>query len=101
MAKYRMDDGTVVDTDRATQSWNEETYWDGSNHISRATGSQWAHQRLYESRKGRHYIEAWSDHQGSRDRVEWVSPEEATRWLLVNGKELPEGLKHLEEEISE
>lgn len=29
MSRYRMDDGTVVDTNNAQESW------DGSNHISR------------------------------------------------------------------
>lgn len=51
--KYRMDDGTVVDTDRASDSWAEASYWDGNNHISKATGSQWTHQQLYRSRKWR------------------------------------------------
>jgi hypothetical protein len=101
MSKYRMDDGTVVDTDKSSDNWVEDSYWDGSNHISKATGSQWEHQRLYRSRKGRYYVERTSDWQGSRPHVEWVSNEEATRWLLANDQELPADLKHLEAEIVE
>jgi len=102
MSKYRMEDGTVVDTDKASQSWEEDTYWDGHNHISKATGSQWNHQTLYRSRKGRYYVVSTSQWQGSRDHAEWVSLEEAVRWLLVNGVEdLPDDLKHLEEEVVE
>jgi len=101
MSKYRMDDGTVVDTDRASNHWNEDTFWDGNNHISRATGSQWNHQTLYQSRKGRYYVESTSQWQGSRDHVEWVSREEAARWLLANEHELPEDLADLEDEITE
>jgi hypothetical protein len=101
MARYRMDDGSVVDTEKAVQSWEEATRWDGRNHISQATGGQWNHQRLYKSRKGRYYVEHWSDWQGSTPHVEWVSPEEAVRWLLTNGEELPDDLKHLEAEIVE
>lgn len=101
MSKYRMDDGTVVDTDKATASWNEDTRWDGSNHISVATGSQWHHQTLFKSRKGRYYIEHTSQWQGAREHVEWVSLEEATRWLLANDRVLPEDLAHLEDEVSE
>lgn len=96
-----MDDGTVVDTDKATQSWAEETYFDGSNHISKATGSQWNHQTLYKSRKGRYYVEHTSQWQGSRAHVEWVSREEAARWLLHNEHELPDDLKDLEDEVVE
>lgn len=101
MSKYRMEDDTVVDTDKAAQSWNEESDWDGNNHISRATGSQWEHQTLYRSSKGRYYVEHDSDWQGSRSHAEFVSREEAARWLLHNEHTLPEDLSDLEEEITE
>lgn len=101
MAKHRMEDGTVVDTQNAVKDWKEDTFWDGRNHISKATGSQWHHQTLYKSRKGRYYVEHTSAYQGSRDHVEWVSREEAARWLLTNGHELPEDLADLEKEIVE
>lgn len=101
MSKYRMDDGTIVDTDKAQQHWGEASDWNGSNHISRATGSQWHHQTLYKSRKGRYYIEHTSQWQGAREHVEWVSNEEAARWLLHNDHELPEDLKQLEDEVCE
>jgi hypothetical protein len=96
-----MDDGSVVDTDRATQSWEEETDWDGRNHISRATGSQWDHETLYRSRKGRYYVEHTSQWQGSRPHVEWLSPEAAARWLLLMDEELPEDLAQYADEIIE
>jgi len=73
----------------------------GNNHISRPTGSQWHHQVLYKSRKGRYYIEHWSNFQGSRAHVEWVSPQEAARWLLHNDEDLPADLARYEEEVSE
>ncbi len=101
MARYRTEDGTVIDTERAQQHWEEATDHDGSNHISRATGSQWYHQTLYKSRKGRYYIEHTSDFQGSRAHVEWVSPQEATRWLLHNDEDLPSDLIELADEVSE
>ena len=101
MSKYRMDDGTVIDTDKASQTWNESKYWDGNNNVSTATGSQWLHQQLYKSRKGRYYIEHTSQWQGSRAHVEWVSLEEAARWLLHNEHQLPDDLKHLEDSIVE
>jgi hypothetical protein len=96
-----MGDGTVIDTKRASCSWKESLDHDGNNYISRATGTQWEHQRLYQSRKGRYYIEHFSDYQGSREHVEWVSREEAARWLLHNDEELPKDLKELEDEIIE
>ncbi len=101
MSIYQMDDDTVVDTEKAQKWWDGKTEWDGNNHISKATGSQWNHQTLYKSRKGRYYVEHSSQWQGSRTRVEWVSNEEAARWLLHNEHELPDDLTALESEIVE
>jgi hypothetical protein len=101
MTTYRMDDGTVVDTDRATTHWNEATFWDGHNHVSKATGSQWTHQTLYRSRKARYYVEHTSQWEGARSHVEWLSPQAAAQWLLHNDHELPEDLAPLRDEVSE
>ena len=101
MSKYQMDGGTVVDTAKASQVWEESSNWDGHNFISVNTGSQWEHQTLYRSRKGRYYIEHDSAYQQGRSHCEWVSEYEATRWLILNKKELPEELKQYEDEISE
>lgn len=101
MSTYRMEDGTVVKTENATDSWEEETDFDGHNQISRATGSQWNHQTLYRSRKGRYYIEHWSQWQGSRAHAEWVSPQEAARWLLQQDEDLPDDLSQFVEQVSE
>lgn len=101
MARYRMSDGTVVDTKNATKSWEEATRWDGHNHISVATGSQWDHQTLYRSRRGRYYIEHESQWQCSAPSAEWVSNEEACRWLLANSREVPEELGGVAEEVFE
>ena len=101
MSTYRMDDGTVVKTENASQSWDEDTRWDGNNHISVATGTQWNHQTLYRSRKGRYYVEHESQWQGTLPHADWVSTHEAVRWLLANGRELPADLAALEDEVSE
>lgn len=101
MAKYRMEDGTIVNTDKASASWDEATYFDGRNRISHATGSQWEHETLYRSRKGRFYVERTSQWQGSHPHAEWVSEHEAVRWLLQNFYEVPAELTHLVDEIEE
>lgn len=101
MSKYRMESGDIVNTDKALQSWDEATDWNGNNHISRATGSQWAHETLYESRKGRFYVEHTSNYEGSLPHAEWISEQEAVRWLLLNDHEVPERLEHLVGEVEE
>jgi hypothetical protein len=96
-----MEDGTIVDTAKASGSWIEDTYWDGRNHISQATGSQWEHEQLYRSAKGRYWLEHWSQWQGSHARAEWLSREEAARWLLENNHPLPDDLAELEKKVAE
>ena len=93
MSRYRMDDGTVVDTENATKTWEEATFWDGRNHISKATGTQWDHETLYRSRKGRFYLERTSQYQGSRDSAEWISIRSAVTWLLSNDHAVPDDLQ--------
>lgn len=98
---YRMDDNTIVKTENATQTWEEAKRHDGHNFISVATDSQWKHETLYRSRKGRYWVEHTSQMQGSRDYAEWIGKHTAVRWLLANGHELPEDLKPLEAEVAE
>src|SRR5262245_19371403 len=101
MARYETEDGTVVDVDKATARWDEDTYWNGQNHISKATGDQWLHQTLYKSRKGRYYILHTSQWQGSRDQVEFVSNKAAARWLVLNDHNIPEDLAKYADEATE
>jgi hypothetical protein len=101
MSTYRMDDGTVVKTENATQEWKEDKNWDGNNWISVATGSQWHHERLYRSKKGRYWVEHTSNYQGSRDSAEWISNRQAAAWLLANDHEIPEDLKQYAEQVEE
>lgn len=101
MATFRMEDGTIVKTENSSRSWEEETYHDGHNYCSKATGGQWTHETLYRSRKGRYYVVSTSQWQGSRDHAAWVSEREAARWLMKQDIDLPEDLEKFEEELSE
>jgi hypothetical protein len=100
MATYRIGD-TIVKSANATASWDEDTRWDGSNNISCATGSQWSHERLYRSRKGRYWLESWSDWQGTTPHAEWLSFHEAACWLMANGHDLPDDLAEYDDEVCE
>jgi len=95
MAKYKMEDGTIVNTDKATASFDEGSRFDGRNFISLSTGDQWVHQTLYRSSKGRWYIETTSQWQGSTPSAEYVGAKDAARWLLQNnyGKSIPDELR--------
>ena len=99
--KYRMEDGTVINTEKAPLEWEEKCDWDGSNNISRATGTQWDHEKLYRSRRGRYYVEYWSQWQRKLPYCQWVDERKAVEWLLLNERDVPDDLKHLIDEVEE
>jgi len=76
--------GRWFDLDRSVR-YEEATFWDGRNRISRATGSQWDHEVLYRTAGGRWVKHWWSQWQGSVDRWEEIDPVEAAGWLVRNG----------------
>lgn len=79
------------DADRA-QHFREDSYHDGRNFISKATGSQWEHQALYRTAKGAWVLNAWSQWQGSRETYCRIDEADAARWLVQNGHEPPKSL---------
>lgn len=89
-------DGVILDTDKAKESWPEATRWNGNNHVSVATGSQFEHETLFLSAKGRFWVEHTSDWQGRDPSARVVDAIEATRWLLLNKHELPPQLAQYE-----
>lgn len=99
MARFKLEGGAIVDTDRAAQSWDEASDWDGHNWISKATGGQWNHQKLFRSSKGRYYIVHSSNWEGVQDTAEEITPREAAVWLLHNEHDLPEDLASFEAEV--
>jgi len=101
MARFRMSDNMVVDTNNATACFNEAKDWNGNNHIGRSSGSQWLDQELFRSRKGRYYTVTYSRIQGRMDCAEWISNEEAARWLTLNEIDLPQELTPLAETVTE
>lgn len=98
MSKYKMEDGTIVDTARAAQSWDEYTVWDGSARVSVNTKSEWNHERLHMSSKGRFWIEEESQWQGAVSTARRISRRKAAIWLLTNHHQLPNDLEDLEGE---
>ena len=75
------------------QRWDEATWWDGSNHVSRATGSQWDHEALFRTGGGAWIVNRWSQWQGSRESYQEVRPSEAAIWLVRNEHDVPDELE--------
>jgi hypothetical protein len=81
-----LEDGRWFDETKAKR-FNEDTRFDGRNMISKATGSQWAHEALYRTAGGKWILHHWSAWQGSTPGYREISNDEAARWLVANGEE--------------
>lgn len=89
------DSGRWFDADKA-ERFDEETDWNGSNLISRATHSQWDHEALYYTAGKRWICERTSQWSGTLPSYEEITDEEAARWLSINGHEHPSVDEQLE-----
>lgn len=91
MARVSITNGTWFDPSKA-KSFEEATRWNGSNHISVATGSQWDHEQLYFTRKGTWVLHSWSQWQGSSKSYMAIDATVAAQWLVTNGHDIPAAL---------
>jgi len=71
--------------DKAT-IYEEGTRWNGNNHISLHTGSQWDHEKLIRTAGGTWILNRWSQWQGSQETYEETTDEEAAVWLSIAGE---------------
>jgi hypothetical protein len=99
MKRQPLDDGGWIDLDTATE-YEEGVRWDGSNHVSLATGSKFEHERLFRTAKGSWIKHSWSQWQGSTPSWERISAETAARWLVLCEHDSPEALPELAEHVS-
>jgi len=91
------DSGKWFDSEKAVK-FEENTRWNGNNHISCATGSQWDHEWLYYTAGGKWVLNSWSQYQGSLESYCEICEETAVQWLISQSKfdeveSLPEGIR--------
>ena len=86
MARVALTDGSGAwfNTSSAVL-FKEDTRFDGRNHISVPTESQWDHEYLYYTKSGKWILNAWSNWQGSCESYDQIGESEAITWLIQNG----------------
>jgi hypothetical protein len=94
MNRIALTDGTGqwFDADKA-ELYKENTFHDGRNWISKATGSQWEHEAIYVTKSGKFILNHYSNFQGSRETYELISKEDAAAWFAkqsFSDDEIPE-----------
>jgi len=86
--------GSWFDLEKS-EKFDEQTYWNGSNHISKATGSQWHHEVLFFTSSGKWILNTWSNYQGVADTFTEITEREAATWFsrqAFQADEIPESL---------
>ena len=86
-----LEEGGFVDIGSA-ERFDESTYFDGKNHISSATDSEWNHEALYRTKKGNWVLEKCSQTQGTKAIWTEIDPLTACNWLIKNnhGDKVPD-----------
>lgn len=84
--RQNLTDGTArwFDCAKAT-CFDEASTWDGSNHVSMATGSQWDHEAMYHTAAGAWVMHTHSQRQGVMETWRMVPETEAYAWLVRQG----------------
>jgi hypothetical protein len=62
----------------------ENTYWDGHNWISKATGEQWRHDALYYTKSGKFVLHHYSNYQGEGEVYNEVTASDVVTWIIKN-----------------
>ena len=86
MQRITDEDGSIVGRfdETKAESFEEGTYFNGSNHISLATGSQWDHNTLYHTAGDKWILHYWSQWQGSKYGYMEIKGKEACEWFIKN-----------------
>lgn len=90
--------GGWFDSDTAIK-FSEATRWDGHNHISCETGSQWEHEALYYTARQGWVLHAWSQWEGTADTYASISQDDAIAWLSRNECWDAEGFERLPDDV--
>lgn len=93
--------GAWFDAEKATK-FEEESWHNGSNWISKATGSQWHHENIFLTASGRYILHTWSNYQGTPETVTEITQDDAAQWFSKQGfkdEDIPEQLKSMVSEF--
>jgi len=81
-------DGTGRWFDKSkAERFNEATTFNGTNHVSIATGSQFEHETLFRAPSGRWILHEWSQWQGAGESWDEITGAAAAKWLVANKHE--------------
>jgi hypothetical protein len=83
--------GHWFDVEKAIK-FEEESWHNGNNYISKATESQLNHENLFFTATGKWVINKYSQYQNQLESYEVITEDEAVVWFLKQEMDLPEQL---------
>lgn len=75
--------GRWFDSEKADY-YEEGTWWNGSNHISLSTGSQWHHEAIFITPGKVYILKFSSQYQKVPTTYQQITKEEAAQWFIRN-----------------
>lgn len=102
MKRVSLINGKWFDLQKA-EKFQENTFWNGSNQISKITKSQFEHQDLYLTASGVWVLNTWSNYQNSIETFEQIEIKQVAEWFVKNefsDDDIPDNvLKLIKEEL--
>jgi hypothetical protein len=96
MSRIALTDGSGTwFNDETAVIFREDTNWDGRNHISVPTGSQWEHEWMYYTKGGKWVLNSFSNYIGIRETYEQIDESAAIEWMVENRCFEDEGIEKL------
>ena len=74
-------------SEETAEYFKEDTYFNGSNWISKATGKQSFHEGLYHTKGGKYILREFTDYAGGRDEYKIIDAYAAAAWFSINEME--------------
>ena len=90
---YKTFTGELVDTGTATMSWEDALVGDADVPVSAATGRADAREVLYKNNDSYWRFRLFPPGLRRAPQVHSITQQQAARWLVLSGHDLPEDLK--------
>lgn len=66
------------------ECFEQDTYWNGNNWVSKATGKQNYHETLYLTKGGKFILKEYNDYSGSVNQYTIIDKDAAAVWFSIN-----------------
>lgn len=84
--------GSWFDLEKS-EKFSQDTWWNGQNNVSKATGCSTEHEALFLTSGGKWVLNTYSQYSNQEDLYRVISEKEAVVWFLKQEMDLPKTLE--------